>query len=501
MNSFFINKLKASEIKAIAHFTGIICIILGLFLLLPVGCAIIYNDSIRYLYSFIASAIISLVPGLILYYSYKDYKKTQLSLKGDLIFVFGIWGVAALLAGLPYYFSGTLGVIDSFFQAMSGITTTGFSFIPASRTPYSLALWQALTQWLGGLGFIIFILVLVPTTGKLNQLYTAEGRTEQMTPNIRHTSIIFIKLYLLISAIGVALYIMVGLDLFDSFCYMMAAIATGGFSIYPDSVGGFSSLPVQIVTIIQMLLGSTNFILIYRLIKGNFKAFYKDSETKTMFALIATATILITLSHLSSHTYGSDVFITLRHALFQVISVMSSTGFTSTDINMWSPFCYHILIIVMFCGGGICSTAGGIKLYNIYLLLKSVWWEGQTIFLPKNSVNVKKVQHDGRNIELSYTEIRPIIMYIIAYLLIFVVSATIILVFCNDIQVAYALSASAIGNIGVGPEYINVGAPAVVKLVMILEFWIGRIGVWPILLVVVYEINKLNSVISKRNSN
>lgn len=155
----------------------------------------------------------------------------------------------------------------------------------------------------------------------------------------------------------------------------------------------------------------------------------------------------------------------------------------------------------MFCGGGICSTAGGIKLYNIYLLLKSVWWEGQTIFLPKNSVNVKKVQHDGRNIELSYTEIRPIIMYIIAYLLIFVVSATIILVFCNDIQVAYALSASAIGNIGVGPEYINVGAPAVVKLVMILEFWIGRIGVWPILLVVVYEINKLNSVISKRNSN
>lgn len=213
---------------------------------------------------------------------------------------------------------------------------------------------------------------------------------------------------------------------------------------------------------------------------------------------MAIATTLITISLLVNQTYGSNVIETLRHALFQVVSVISSTGFTSTDVNLWPPFCYHIMIILMICGGGVCSTASGIKLYNVYLLFKSLWWEGQSIFKSKNTIIHKKIYHDRRIITITNKEIKSVFIYAILYIIIFIVSATIILIFTKDIQTAYVISASAIGNIGIEPEFINIATPAVVKIVMIIEFWIGRIGVWPILLLIVYEINKINGTLEDK---
>lgn len=492
MNTFFINKLKPNELKTIAYFTGIICIILGIFLFLPAICAYIFNDELRFKYAFLVSAIITLTAGILIIHFYGKKNLTNLSLKGSLIFVFTIWGVTAIFSALPYYFSGSLNFLDSCFQAMSGITTTGFSLLEITRAPYSLAFWGAFTQWFGGLGIIIFILVIIPTSTNLKRLYFAEGRTEQMTPNIKHTAMIFIKLYLALTIISVSSYLFFGLSVFDSICYGITSIATGGLSIFPESVNYFNEVPLQAITTILMLLGSTNFILLYRVIKGNFKAYYKDSEVKTMFIIMTIATILISLSLYANHTYGSNIFTTIRQALFQVISIMSSTGFTSTNINIWPPFCYHIMIILMICGGGICSTASGIKLYNVYILFKTLRWEGQSIFLPKNSVIVKKVYHDGRYIDLTNDQIRPVLIYILVYIMIFLFSATIILAYSHDIQISYLIAASAIGNIGLGPDFVNITTPIPIKIIMIIEFWIGRTGVWPILLLIVYEINKIN---------
>ena len=152
----------------------------------------------------------------------------------------------------------------------------------------------------------------------------------------------------------------------------------------------------------------------------------------------------------------------------------------------------------MICGGGICSTASGIKLYNVYLLFKSLWWEGQHIFQSKNTIIHKKIYHDRRIINITNKEIKSVFIYAILYIIIFIIGATIILIFTKDVQSAYVISASAIGNIGIGPESINITTPAVVKIVMIIEFWIGRIGVWPILLIIVYEINKINGTLEDK---
>ena len=497
MNSFFINKLKPSEFKTIAYFTGTICIILGIFLLLPVIIALIY-DTPKYAQAFLISAIITTIVGLLIRANFTRNKIGELSLKGALIFVFSIWGVTALFTSLPYFFTGLLGPLDAIFQGMSGITTTGFTLIDIQPIPRSIAFWEAFTQWIGGLGVILLIISVIPSSTSLKRLYFAEGRTEQMTPNIRHTSKIFIKLYIILTFLSILTYLLLGLPKFEALCYALTAIATGGFSIFPSSVDYFNTPAIEMATIIIMIVGSTNFILLYRVIKGNFKSYYKDVEVKTMFILMAIATTLITISLLVNQTYGSNVIETLRHALFQVVSVISSTGFTSTDVNLWPPFCYHIMIILMICGGGVCSTASGIKLYNVYLLFKSLWWEGQSIFKSKNTIIHKKIYHDRRIITITNKEIKSVFIYAILYIIIFIVSATIILIFTKDIQTAYVISASAIGNIGIEPEFINIATPAVVKIVMIIEFWIGRIGVWPILLLIVYEINKINGTLEDK---
>lgn len=489
MNSFTINKIKENELKTIGHYSGYVCILIGLLMIIPLICALIYHDHTKYLNSFLVSAIISIIIGFILWTTFNKKHLTQLSLKGSLIFVLSIWGLTALFSGLPYFISGDLSLIDSFFEGMSGITTTGFSLLSATKYPYSIAMWESLTQWFGGLGIIVLLLVVVPSSVSLKRLYFAEGRTEQMTPNIRHTTMIYIKLYLLLTTIGIALYLIAGLNLFDAICYCFCGIATGGFSVHPESVYHFNTPLIEIITMFVMMMGSLNFVVQYRVIKGDWKNVYKDVELKAFLFLIIASTILITLSLYTQNFYNQDLIEIGRHSLFQVVSVITSTGFNSTNINYWPPFCYYILILLMFTGSSICSTSGGIKLYNIVILFKAIWWEVKSMILPKNTIIIQKVFHDNKYRDISNSTIKTILIYIIAYILIFIASVMIIIIYCNDFQTAFTISAASLGNTGLTTTYLSVNTPLMVKIVMIIDFWAGRIGVWPLLLSIVYLIN------------
>lgn len=497
MNSFSINKIKENELKTIGHFTGYICILIGLFMIIPIICAIIYNDHPRYLNSFTMSSIISITIGFLLWVGFSKKNITHLSLKGSLIFVLSIWGTTALFAGLPYFISGELNILDSFFEGMSGITTTGFSLLNYGNYPHSIAIWQSLTQWFGGLGIIVLLLVVVPSSVSLKRLYFAEGRTEQMTPNIKHTTMIFIKLYLMLTSIGIMLYLLAGLDLFDAICYCFCGIATGGFSIHPLDVSFFQRPIIQFITIFIMILGGLNFVVQYRVIKGEWRNLYKDVEIKAFVFLVVTASILVGLSLYFQGFYNHNLLTIARHSLFQVVSVITSTGFSSTSIDYWPPFCYYILILLMFSGSSICSTSGGIKLYNIVILFKAIWWEVKGMILPKNTVIIKKVFHDNKYRDVSNTTIKTILIYVIAYILIFIASFMIIILFCNDFQTAFTLTAASLGNTGLAPTYLSVTTPITVKIVMIIDFWAGRIGVWPLLLSIVYVTNMIQGKIEE----
>ncbi|MBR0473083.1 MAG: TrkH family potassium uptake protein [Methanosphaera sp.] len=497
MNTYKLNKLKPNELKTIGHYTGYVCIIMSILMIAPIICGIIYNDTQKLVNAFIISAIITFISGIGLITLFRRKHLTNLSLKGSLIFVLGIWGIIAIYSGLPYLISGQLGPFDSFFEAMSGITTTGFSLIPEETHPYSIAMWKALTQWFGGLGIIVLLLVIVPSSVSLKRLFFAEGRTEQMTPNVRHTTMIFLKLYLLITAMGICLYLILGLNLFESICFTFTAFATGGYSIYSSDTHIFNSVAIQLVTIFLMILGSTNFVIHYRILKGNTKNLFKDVEIRAMIVIVTIATLLIMLSLYTQGYYGQDVVQIFRHSVFQVISVMSSTGFVSQDITSWPQFSFFLLILLTFIGGSICSTSGGIKLYNIVILFKAIWWEVEEMMLPKNVIKPKRINHDKKDREISSKTIKTILIFIVSYVLIFLFSTFVILFYCNDFALASTVAALSIGNTGITVSYISASMPVMVKIVLIIDFWVGRISVWPLFLAVLYLINRAESKIQR----
>ena len=353
---------------------------------------------------------------------------------------------------------------------MSGITSTGFTMYSQTPVAYSIRIWRSLLQWFGGLGIIFLLLVsssIIRQSKKI--IFCRRKKPEQMTPNIKHTSKIFIKIYSILTIIAVSLYLLVGLDIFNAICYSFSGLGTGGFSADPNNLNNFRNPLIQIVTMLVMIMGGTNFVMHYHIMKGRWKNMFKDIEVKYMFIFIILATIIIAFNLLQHNVYNHDILVTFRHALFQVISILTSTGFQTTDINVWPALSFHILIILMFIGGSVCSTASGIKIYNVVIILKSVWWEIQSIYLPKNIVIKRKVFHDNKDIDISFMFVRSILMFFITYLLLFVISTIILLIFCNDFQIAYSIVAGSIGNTGLGPSYINTSIPDIVKIVLIFD--------------------------------
>lgn len=492
MDMFDVNKIKKEEYGTVMYFIAVVIMILGLFMVIPMITAVIYNDSPKYLSSFLLSAIICIIMGILFYVKSERKSISNLSLKGSMLFVMTIWLFTAFFSSLPFLISGDLSLIDSYFEAMSGITSTGFTMYEMDMLPFSIAIWRSLLQWFGGLGIIFLLLVIVPSSVSLKRLYFAEGKTEQMTPNIKHTSMNFIKVYTVLTTIAISLYLIAGLSVFDAVCYSFTALGTGGFSVNPTNLNNFANPIIQSITILLMIMGGTNFLIHYKLMKGDWSNLSKDFELRAMFLIIFAATAIIALNLYLSGFYNHSLIDILRHSLFQVISVVTSTGFSSTDINLWTPLANQVLIILMFIGGCVCSTAGGIKIYNVALAIKSLWWSLQRMFSPKKIIFTRKIFHNKYNQEITPESIQTVYTYIFMYILLFLISLGIVLFYCNNFQTAYSVVAASIGNTGLSLSYISQNIPVVVKIVLIIDFWAGRIGIWPILLPIAYMVNKFS---------
>ncbi|MDO5826454.1 MAG: TrkH family potassium uptake protein [Methanosphaera sp.] len=491
MKRFNTLTIKVNEYKVIAYYIACVLILVGLFMLIPIANAIIFHDLDKYLYSFIISSGLSIIIGLVLYYKTEYDKKMRLSLKASLFFVMLIWLITALFAALPFLISGDMSFIDAYFESMSGITSTGFTLYDSDMLPYSIAIWRCILQWFGGLGIIFLLLVISPSIANLKRLYIAEGKTEQINPNIAHNAKNFIKIYLVLTIIGISLYMLTGLSLFDAVCYSFTALGTGGFSVNPTNLDDFINPFIQLVTLLLMIMGGTNFLVHYRIMKKDWSNITRDIELRTFFLLIIVATIVIALNLYFEGFYNQDIIMILRHSLFQVTSVLTSTGFSSTDINLWTPFSSSILVILMFIGGCVCSTAGGIKVYNIIIMFKSIVWEVQRMFLPKNMVIKRNVFHDRQLRQISSETISIVHVYVVLYVLLFLISTGVVLIHCQDIQLASSVVAASVGNTGLAPSYIDSSLPLVIKITLIIDFWAGRIGIWPILLPIFSVSNKI----------
>jgi trk system potassium uptake protein TrkH len=359
------------------------------------------------------------------------------------------WVTASVFGCLPYLLSGAIpSFTDAFFETMSGFTTTGATILrDIERFPDGLLYWRSLTQWIGGLGIILLSVAILPLLGVGGmQLFKAEVpgvSVEKITPRISQTARILWLVYVLLTLLETALLLWAGLPLFDAVCHSFTTVSTGGFSIKNASIAHYASPNVDIIVIVFMFLAGISFTLHYRALRGEYKAYGRDGEFKfyALLILVVTLLVFIGIPTLSSGDLGWRI----RAALFQVVSIVTTTGYVTADYELWFPAVQLILLVMMLSGACAGSTAGGMKLVRVIVLLKNGLNQMKALLHPKAVIPVR---HNGRAVGQEI--IGDVLAFLVLYVALFAVATIVMSATGLDMVSAAGSVAATIGNIGPG---------------------------------------------------
>ncbi|MCX7724486.1 MAG: TrkH family potassium uptake protein [Thermodesulfovibrio sp.] len=470
--------------KTVFNIVGIILIILSIFMLLPVGVAII-NNSIDFKALFF-SFLITFFSGAIMLALTKQYKHEDLMYREAFMTVTLSWLSVSFFGCLPYIFTGSVNSFtDAFFEAMSGFTTTGASiFSDVESLPAGLLFWRSMTQWIGGMGIIVFALAVLPIIGTGGmQLFKAEVpeiSVDKLRPRIIDTAKALWLIYAGLTFLIVILYIVAGMNLYDAVCHAFTTISTGGFSTKNASIGHFNDPIIDYTVSIGMFLGGVNFALYFYFISGNFKVLFKNTEFKFYFLFILITVLIITVN-LWLYTYDS-VFDSLRYAVFQVISIVTTTGYATADYVKWSYFCQLVLLIVMFFGGMIGSTGGGIKQVRVYLMIKQIFREFYQLIHPRAMLALKLDEKF-----LTKETLGSIWGFVFLALFLCAISSIAMTATGLDIITSISTVISAMNNVGpalgeAGPAGNYSGIPTFGKWILIFCMLAGRLEYYTVLI-------------------
>lgn len=427
------------------------------------------------------SALISIGVGLLLLLFMRRLDGGELRAReGFAIVTFG-WIVAPLFGSLPFLLSGAIpNFTDAYFESVSGFTTTGASILSnVESLSQGLLFWRAMTQWLGGMGIVVLSLAILPLLGVGGmQLFKAEfaGPTkDKLTPRIAETARILWSVYVLMTAVQTGLLMAGGMTFFDAICHSFATIATGGFSTKNASIAHFNSGYIDVVVTAFMFIAATNFPLHYAALSGKFR-YLKDNEFQFFSLSAVVATFLIVPFLLSDH----DLLNSIRYAAFNVVSVMSSTGFASADFALWAPLAQIVLLLLMFPAACAGSTGGGMKNVRVLLLLKTATNELKHLIHPQAVIPVR---YNGRMIEQDI--LFNIAGFIILYLITFATATIAITATGMDLVTSISAVVAAMSNIGpglgeVGPMSNYSGLPDLVKWILGACMVIGRLEIFTV---------------------
>jgi trk system potassium uptake protein len=392
------------------------------------------------------------------------------------------WLVMAHVAAVPYMWAG-LGFIDALFESMSGLTTTGATVLrDFNLFGKGMFFWRAMTQWLGGMGVIaLFVAVLPRLAIGGRELFFAEasGLTdEKLTPQLRHTALALWRLYAALTAAQTLALWLAGMTLFESVCHSMATLAAGGFSPHPASFAGYPSPLIQWIVTAFMFIAGVNFALQVRMVRGNRRVLLDDEEFRAYAAVVLAASVLLFVFLRASGTGIGDA---IRHATFQVVSIVTTTGFASQDFQLWSDQAKVVLLALMFIGGSAGSAAGGPKVVRHVLMARFTLSELRRTLHPRAVLPVKL---GGRVVPDEI--MRDVVVFMLFYILTFAVGAAIVIALGADLVTGISGTAALIGNVGpgfgtVGPMGHFADLHPVSRVVLTLEMWIGRLEVLTVL--------------------
>ena len=433
-----------SNYKTVFFTLGLLQIILGLSMIIPILIQIIYDEPDS---GFIISGIITIVFGVLFYLANLDHNKS-INLQQAFLLTSLSWLCIAVFGSLPFIFSElNLTITDAFFESMSGITTTGSTIITnLNDVPKGLLLWRAMLQWLGGIGIIVMAITLMPimNVGGM-QLFkiSSNDNAEKILPKTKEIAIRLIIIYLVLTVICSAMYKIFGMSFFDSFTHSMTTIATGGFSNYNESIGYFNNSYIELTSIIFILAGSIPFIVYLKFINGDNKIFLQDSQIKSFFKIIFVSVILLFFYVvLKSKSLNEISFMSV---LFNVISILTGTGYVTEDFSSWGNFSLLFFLILMFIGGCAGSTACGIKIFRVQILYQFFSNQIKKIIYPHG---VFKLKYGSQNINNKFMS--SVISFVYLYILIFFIVSALLSATGLDFITSVSAAATSISNVGPG---------------------------------------------------
>lgn len=471
------------------YIVGILTFFLGLLMAVPLLCAIYFNDSS--VASLIKSMAATTTAGAGLYLFFRGQKTEYLSQREGMAIVAIGWTAVGLFGALPFYWNGVFDVfIDAFFESVSGFTTTGASVMTnIEGVPKGLLLWRSLIQWLGGMGIIVLSVAILPFLGVGGmQLYKAEVPSpvpDKLKPRISDTAKILWKVYALISLAQLFMLLIGGMEFYDALCHTLTTLPTGGFSIKNLSIAHYDSLYFDGVMMIFMVLAGINFSLHYQFMKGGSLAFWKDSECRFFLAVVLVLSLVVSVD-IHGAVYRS-IGESLRFGSFQVISIVTTTGFATADYNQWPAMSQLILLFCMFLGASAGSTGGGMKCMRIMICFKYCYKELFNLLHP-HAVTTVKI--GGKSV--SDTVIRSILGFLALYMGLFALCSVLLAGMGVDLVTSLSAVAASIGNIGpglnlVGPVGNYAEIPTMGKWLLVWCMLLGRLEIYTIIIFLVPE--------------
>jgi trk system potassium uptake protein len=471
--------LKVEGYPLIAGYVGIFITFIGFFCFLPLILLVWYPEESVYAKSFIVPGVVFILVGYMLSGFIRGKELGNLQRHQDAVLVLLVWVSTILICSMPFILTGEYSFMQSVFESTSGFSTTGLSVVDVSSAPHMILMYRSLMLFIGGVGLVlVFTSVMSDRYGM--RLYSAEGHSDKLLPNLAKSTRLILSIYGLYICLGTAMYVIFGMSFFDAINHSIAAVSTGGFSTQASSIASYQSASIEIVTIVLMILGGTNFFVHLYLLRGHIRKLVKHSEIK----LLLFITLLICPWMIISLTQaGYSSVDAIRHGVFQYFSAITTTGFQTLPSFQSTPRIFTILmILLMLIGAEIGSTGGGIKQQRVLLFFKGISWNFRDKMSHKRQLHTNLIDKTGERVIISDKEIFDNFSFIGFYLLLFLVGSFIFVMEGNSLQDSMFEFASALGTVGLSVGITGYHASNVILITSTVGMFLGRLEIYVVLI-------------------